>query len=106
MTSFDPDFDRPAKDRKAGRQRTIQRRSVILAVGLAAIWLIILRDTGVLWFVLGVFGLFVCGVLVMVLAMVPGLVGFKLFAAFDRMVAAYRRAGRWPDDEATDGHPE
>jgi hypothetical protein len=106
MTPFDPDFDRPVKDRKAGRRRTIQRRSVILAVGLVAIWLIILRDSGVLWFVLGVFGLFLCGVLVMVLAMVPGLVGFKLFAAFDRMVAAYRRAGRWPDDEASDGRRE
>lgn len=77
----------------------MRRRSVVMALGLVVLAAVLAADSGLLWMALGFVGLPILGLAIVAGAALLGLVGFGLFAAGGRVAAAYRRAGRWPEDE-------
>ncbi len=99
MRPHDPEFDPPATVRKATAGDRLRRRSLVLAAGLGLLWLIIVRDTGLVWMILVGLGAFLFGVLVLGLAILPGLIGVKVSAAIGRAASSRREAGRWPDED-------
>lgn len=95
-----PDEPDPAEDARRGRRRAgMRRRSVLMIVGLVALVAVLAADSGLLRVVVGFVAFPFLGLAIVAGAGLLGLVGYGLFAAGDRVVAAYRRAGRWPDEE-------
>src|SRR5947208_15839554 len=80
-------------------RRGMRRRSAVMLIALAALVAVLAADSGLLWVVVGFVGFPVLGLAIVAAAALLGLVGFGLFAAGDRVASAYRRAGRWPDEE-------
>jgi hypothetical protein len=81
-----------------GRRRRTRARSVLLAVALVAVWGEVLFDATVRTLVLGMGVAIGCAVGLMAAAMALGLLGFGLFALFDRASAWVVRAHRWPEE--------
>ncbi len=97
--SFDPEFDTPSPRVKGDQGRRQGRRFSLPVLLLIGLWLLILWSFDLLFLFLAFAGLIVGGVLIIALAMVPSLLGYFLFGLYDRLVAAFRRAGKWPEDE-------
>jgi hypothetical protein len=90
-------LDAPASG-DARRPRPYRRRMAVLLVVLAVAWFGVLLDPRVgpsVLFVLAAFGA-VIGLFGA--AMGLGLIGFRLCAAGDRVVAWLRRGARWPEE--------
>lgn len=92
----------PAKEPAAagvrGGRRAYRRRTAVLGLVLAIVWLGVLLDPRVgplVLFILAAFGA-VLGLFAG--AMGLGLLGFGLCAAGDRFVGWLRRGARWPDE--------
>jgi hypothetical protein len=80
------------------REGTARRRSSMLAIVLAAVWLVLLIDPMVGPLLLTILAMFGLALLVMAGAMGLGVMGFGLFAAGDRLIALLRHGTRWPEE--------
>lgn len=79
-------------------RRRIGARAMVLAVALAAVWGEVLFDATVRTLILGMGVAIGCTLGLMAAAMALGMVGFGLFALFDRVSVWMTRATHWPDE--------
>jgi hypothetical protein len=94
--SFDPEFDPHEKTPLKVRPRRIERRMTVLTLLLAAIWLWILWEFGLLRLALGLVGLAIGGFAIVALTFIPTAIGFGLFAIGGRLLAFCKELGNWP----------
>jgi hypothetical protein len=88
----------PPSNEIDGPRRRIGARSIALAIALAAVWGEVLFDATVRTLVLGMGVAIGCTLGLMAAAMALGLVGFGLFALFDRASVWLTRVTHWPDE--------
>ncbi len=87
------DISPQEQEQEQRRRRQFRIRSLMLLVAVVAVWLLAFRTPGVRELVLGFFLLLGLGLGVGLVAMALSLVGFGLFAAWDRLVAWFRFRG-------------
>jgi hypothetical protein len=80
------------------RRRQFRRRTSILVVVLAVVWMGVLLDQNIGPMVLMMLAAFGLALGLMGTAMVLGILGFGLCAAGGRAWGRLRRAARWPDE--------
>lgn len=91
----DPRRSAPSPSR---RSRQVRIRTMMLAIVVVAGWLLAFRVPGVRELVIGFASALGLGLTVGLGAALLGLLGFALFAAFDRLAAWFAGLGRWPDE--------
>lgn len=88
--------------RTADRERRrcqVRLQGLLVAIALAALAFGFLRLPGVAGVVVLLLGAVGITLLVMLGAMALGLLGFGLFALFDRIIGGARDPGAWPDPD-------
>ena len=89
---------KPDADRVASAEDQKRLRSRWLALSLAAIGAVLIRNSFLFWAVLGFAGLLAAGGLALGFGIAASWVGFRIFGMFDRVIHLVRRAVRWPDE--------